>query len=167
MERRWLLPRAAAVGGVLAAAILAGVLLGSTPARAEFSVRVDIGNAPPAPHVVFRYRPHEVFYPDQRVYIVDDPEVGDYDCFRYGGYYWMFDNGYWYRSPRWGGRFMVVHPRYVPQAFYRMPPGRWKHHPGMPPGQMKKAGYGNGRHGDGRQGDDRQGDNRRGGRGRH
>lgn len=137
MNRSWLVPRALAVGSALAAATLAGVLFAGAPARADISVRVDIGNAPPAPHFVFRARPHEVLYPGARVYVVDDPGVGDNDCFHYGGYYWVFREGYWYRSARWRGPFVVVHPRFVPQAFSRVPAARWKHHPGNPAGPAR------------------------------
>ena len=133
MKRSCLVPYATAIGCAFAAAIVAGVLLTSVPARADISVRVDIGSAPPAPHFVFRARPHEQYFPEQRVYIVDDPGIGDYDCFRYGGYYWVFRDGYWYRSAGWRGRFVVVQPRYVPAVFYRVPPTRWKHHPSGPP----------------------------------
>jgi hypothetical protein len=153
MKRTYLAPHASAFACAFAAAILAGALFGSAPARADISVHIDIGNAPPPPSIVFRVRPHEQIYPGERVYVVDDPGVGDNDCFRYGGYYWVFRDGYWYRSPSWRSRFRVVHPRYVPSVFYRMPPARWKHRPvgppglmkkegGMPPGQLKKQGGG-------------------------
>ncbi len=140
MKSSCLVPRATASGCAFAAAILAGILFTSVPARADVSVRIDIGNAPPPPHFVFRARPHEQFIPDRRVYVVDDPGVGDNDCFRYGGYYWVFRDGYWYRSASWRGRFAVVHPRYVPTVFYQVPPTRWKHHPSGPPGYMNQGG---------------------------
>ena len=133
MKRSCLVPHATAIGCAFAAAILAGILFASVPARAGIDVRINIGNAPPAPSIMFRMRPHERFYQRERVYIVDDPGIGDYDCFRYGGYYWVFSDGYWYRSPSWRGRFVVVHPRYVPTVFYRLPPSRWKHRPSGPP----------------------------------
>ena len=139
MKSTCLVLHATAIGGAFAAAILAGVLFTSVPARADIDVRIDIGNAPPAPHFVFRARPHEQFIPDRRVYLVDDPGVGDYDCFRYGGYYWVFRDGYWYRSAGWRRRFVVVHPRYVPTVFYQVPPTHWKHHPSGPPGLMRKG----------------------------
>jgi hypothetical protein len=140
MRRNCLVPSASAIACALAGTVLAGVLFAGAPARADIGVRINIGNAPPAPHMVFRVRPHERFYPGEGVYIVDDPGVGDYDCFRYGGYYWVFRGGYWYRAPSWRGRFVVVHPRYVPARFYRMPPARWKHHPSGPPGHMNQGG---------------------------
>ena len=140
MRRRSLMPFATAIGCAFAAAVLAGVPFISTPVRADIEVRIDIGNAPPPPQFVFRERPRERFLRDYRVYVVDDPGVGDYDCFRYGGYYWVFRDGYWYRSPNWRRRFVVVQPRYVPEVFYRVPPTHWKHRPSGPPGLAKKGG---------------------------
>ena len=142
MKGNCFLPQASAVGCVFAAAILAGVLFTGVPARADIDVRISIGDAPPAPHVVFRARPHERLFPGERVYVVDDPGIGDNDCFRYGGFYWVFREGYWYRSASWRRPFVVVHPRYVPAVFYQLPPTRWKHHPSGPPGLMKKSGGG-------------------------
>jgi hypothetical protein len=142
MKGNRLVPDATAIGCAFATAILAAMLFTSIPARADVDVQINIGNAPPAPSIVFRARPHERLFPGERVYVVDDPGVGDNDCFRYGGYYWVFREGYWYRSPSWRGRFAVVHPRYVPTMFYRLPPARWKHHPNGPPGLMKKRGGG-------------------------
>ncbi len=142
MRRSCVLPYATAIAGAFAAAILAGILFTGVPARADIEVRIDIGNAPPAPHFVFSARPRERYVPAQRVYVVDDPGVGDYDCFRRGGYYWVFREGYWYRARNWRGRFTVVHPRHVPQVFYQVPPTRWKHHPAGPPGLVKKKSAG-------------------------
>lgn len=142
MKRNCPVPHVTAIGCAFAAAILAGFLFTSVPACADVDVRIDIRNAPSAPHFDFPARPHEQRYRGGRVYVVDDPRVGDYDCFRYGRYYWVFREGYWYRSPSWRGRFVVVHPRYVPTVFYQVPPSHWKHHPSGPPGLMKKSGGG-------------------------
>jgi hypothetical protein len=142
MKGNGFVPRAGAMGCALAAAVLAGILFAGVPARADIDVRISIGDAPPAPHFVLRARPHERFLSRERVYVVDDPGFGDNDCFRYGGFYWVFREGYWYRSASWRRRFVVVHPRYVPTVFYQMPPTHWKHHPSGPPGLMKKRGGG-------------------------
>jgi hypothetical protein len=142
MKGNCFVPHATAIGLAFAGAILAVVLSTSVPARADIDVRINIGNAPPAPHFVFRARPRERLYPGERVYVVDDPGVGDNDCFRYGGFYWVFREGYWYRSASWRRPFVVVHPRYVPREFYQLSPTRWKHHPSGPPGLMKKRGSG-------------------------
>lgn len=139
MKGNCFVPQARAVGCALAAAILAGVLFAGVPARAGIDVRISIGDAPPAPHFVFRARPRERYLSEERIYVVDDPGFGDNDCFRYGGFYWVFREGYWYRSASWRRPFVVVHPRYVPAVFYRLPSTRWKHHPNGPPGLVKRG----------------------------
>jgi hypothetical protein len=148
-------------------AIAVGVaLLGLAPvsnAHSDVAVHIDIGNAPPPPRMVFRSEPHVVYVPEERVYVVDDPYASDNDYFRYGPFWYEFSGGYWYRAHSWRGPFVVVQPRYVPTAIYRVPPGRWKHRAQwMPPGQAKKEwreergeGHGNGHgHGHGKHGDD-------------
>ena len=153
MKRSCLVSHASAIECAFAAAILAGFLFTSVPARADISVHIDIGNAPPAPRIVFLAQPHEMRYPGNPVYVVDDPRVGDNDCFHYSGYYWVFRDGYWYRSASWRGPFAVFDPRNVPTVFYQQPPTRWKHHPsgppvfanqssGRPPGLARKNGGG-------------------------
>jgi hypothetical protein len=139
MKHNSLVPHATTIRCGLTLAVLVGVLLASVPARADVDVRIDIGNAPPAPHLVFRDRPHERYFAEQGVYLVDDARVGDNDCFRYQGYYWVFRRGFWYRSISWRGRFFVVHPREVPTVFYQMPARGWKHRPSGPPGLMRKG----------------------------
>jgi hypothetical protein len=133
-----------AIRCTLTVAMLAAFLVCSPPARAGIDVRIDISSAPPAPHLIFHERPHARYFPGESMYVVDDPDVGDYDVFRQGGYYWVFSDGYWYRARDWRGPFLVIRPNYVPTAFYRMPPARWKHRPngpphmGMPPGHMRQ-----------------------------
>ena len=163
MKRHWLSWRVVTLGCACASATLAGLLFTDVPARAAIDVQIIIGNAPPPPHFMFRQRPRERYYSDDRIYVIEDPGVGDNDCFRYAGYYWVFNDGYWYRSPSWRGHFRVVEPRYVPAAFYRMPAARWKHQPSGPPGQVRRGEGGDRREGPGNNG---QGNNGRGNNGR-
>jgi hypothetical protein len=114
--------------GWLTACALTVLLAAAAEAATDISVRVDIGGAPPPPRMVFRTQPHVVYEAAPQVYVVDDPACGDRDCFRYAGYWYTFSAGYWYRAHSWRGPFAVVHPRMVPAAIYRVPPGRWKHH---------------------------------------
>jgi hypothetical protein len=121
---------------VFAAIIAAGafaMLFPATPARADISVHIDFGNAPPPPRFVFMRAPRERRYAGEDFYVVDDPRMGDDDVFRAQGFYWVFRSGYWYRAPSWRGPFRACDPRFVPAAFYRQPPARWKHHPSGPP----------------------------------
>jgi hypothetical protein len=111
---------------VVFAGLLGLTVAALAQAATQVTVRFDIGAAPP-PHVMFHSEPHVVYVPQQQTYVVDDPVAGDYDCFRYGGYWYAFRGGYWYRADRWNGAFVVVHPARVPVAIYNLPPGRWKH----------------------------------------
>lgn len=130
----------------LIAALAAVLSLGASQAlaaRTYLGFTVGISNAPPPPVITFRTAPRMVLVPDTRVYVVDDPryDVG-YDLFRSGGTWYVYDNGYWYRSTSYRGPYRVVDVRYVPRNVLRVPPGHWKGHPhGGPPGQMKKRGY--------------------------
>ena len=72
------------------------------------------------------------------VYVVDDGYgPADYDVFRYGVYWYVFDDGYWYRARSYRGPFRVVSARYVPTAIGNVPPRWWRHPHGGPPGQWK------------------------------
>ncbi len=124
-----------ALGALLALAL-------SMPAMAQARTSISIGlgfNAPP-PVVVYRHEPRWVMMPEERVYYVDDDEL-PYDYFRYGGWYWIYQNDYWYRAHRYNGPFYAVRADYVPAPIWRMGYGdhyRWRHRPDLPPGLQKK-----------------------------
>jgi hypothetical protein len=158
---------------VIALTLVLGVALMGFAAVAgaytDVAVHIDIGNAPPPPVVVFHAQPHVIYVPEQQVYVVDDPRAGNCDYFRYEGYWYQFNAGYWYRCRDWRGPFTPVRANYVPVAVYRVPPGHWKHYAVYgPPGQAKKyaamhdereddndQGHGHGHgHGHGKHGDD-------------
>ena len=124
--------RYAFVVPLLAAAVLA------TPAGAETRVSINIGLAPPPPVIVYHRPPPMVYVPEGRVYVADYPDAG-YDCFRFGANFYIYNDGWWYRAPRYRGPYRAIEPRYVPAGIWRVPEARWKQHPhGMPPGQAKK-----------------------------
>ena len=123
------------------AMLTALMLIGSAPMSAAdpqtwFGFSIGVGNAPPPPRVVFAERPTTVWVPGNAVYVV--PEARE-DMFLYSGFWYVQDDGYWYRSRRWDGPFVAVDVRRVPRAILSLPAKHWKHHPhGGPPGQMKK-----------------------------
>jgi len=117
---------------------LALVALAATSASAETRIQVNIGMAPPPPAIVYHAPPPMVYVPDSRVYYVNDDDV-PYDCFRYGAYFYIYNDGWWYRSRRYDRGYRAIEERYVPRPIWSVPAGNWKHHPhGMPPGQAKK-----------------------------
>jgi hypothetical protein len=115
---------------VIAALAVAG------PVHAESNLRVALGisNAPPPPVVVYRESPPVVVVPRSGVYVVHDTRCS-YDFFRYGVYWFIWNDGYWYRARSYRGPFTVIEARYVPTAIWNVPARHWRHHPhGGPPG---------------------------------
>ena len=120
--------------------LAASAITFATPVRAETNLRVALGieNAPPPPVVVYREAPPVVVVPRTSVYVVRDDRCR-YDFFRYGVYWFIWNDGYWYRSRAYGGPFRVIEERYVPAAIWKVPNKHWKRHPhGAPPGLAKK-----------------------------
>jgi hypothetical protein len=112
----------------------------TTPAMGGTSVgiSVSIGDAPPPPVVVVREEPRLVVVPGSTVYVVSDRRIG-YDVFRYGVFWYVYNDGYWYRARSHRGPYRAIGVKYVPRAIMTVPARHWKHHPhGGPPGQMKK-----------------------------
>lgn len=107
-------------------------------AGTSIGVSVSIGDAPPPPVVVVREQPHIVVVPGSSVYVVEDRRY-DYDCFRYGVYWYVYNDGWWYRARGYRGPFRAIEVRYVPRAIMNVPARHWRHHPhGGPPGLVKK-----------------------------
>ena len=126
------------VGSTLLLMGLAASAQAEVSGRASLGLGIDIGNAPPPPVVVYREEPRVTLIPSSTVYVVSDNRA-DYDIFRYGVNWYIYNDGYWYRSRNHRGPFRVVEVRYVPRAILTVPARHWKHHPhGGPPGQMKK-----------------------------
>jgi hypothetical protein len=131
---------------ILLGSLLVMAWAGVASATTNLGISVNIGNAPPPPVVVVREEPHVVLVPGSTVYVVDDRRF-DYDYFRYGVYWYIYDDGWWYRARSYRGPYRAVEVRYVPRAIINVPARHWKHHPhGGPPGQMKKAYYRDGYH---------------------
>ena len=121
---------------VFLAVAVAGPVRAGT--RTSLAVQLNIGNAPPPPAVIYREAPPVVVVPRSAVYVVDDDDC-EYDFFRYGVYWFIWNDGYWYRSRSYRGPFRVIEARYVPAAVWNVPGRHWKHHPhGGPPGLVMK-----------------------------
>ena len=128
----------------LMVALATGLAVSAASAETYTSlgVSLNIGNAPPPPVVVIREEPRVLVVPGSTVYVVDDRRI-DYDFFRYGVYWYVFNDGYWYRARSYRGPFSVIAVKYVPRSIINVPAKHWKHHPhGGPPGQMKKVAQG-------------------------
>ena len=107
--------------------------------RLYFGFEIGVANAPAAPRVNLKAEPRLVAVGETRVHVLADPF--DWDLFRYGGSWYMYSKGYWYRASVHTGPFRVVDVRVVPTVVLRVPPERWRHHPhGGPPGLNKPRG---------------------------
>jgi hypothetical protein len=73
--------------------------------------------------------------PNTTVQVVVGNEHG-YDFFRYGVYWYIYNQGHWYRARKHQGPFTVVEAKYVPRAIINVPPRYWKNQP--PTGATKR-----------------------------
>ena len=89
---------------------------------------IDVDNAPAAPRVYFRGQPDVLYVPETGAYVMANTDF-DFDMFRYGDYWYVADNGYWYRGTSYRGPFVVIDARSVPEAIYDIPDRHWKHRP--------------------------------------
>jgi hypothetical protein len=105
-----------------AAALLAATI--TMPAQAATDIHVSIGGPSAGATLVFHSQPRVVMIPDSRVYYVQNY---DYDLYRYGGYWYYVDDGYWYRAASWQGPFMQVRVSTVPRTLVGVPL-RYRHH---------------------------------------
>jgi hypothetical protein len=117
------------VRAILTVIAVSGVLsLGMSPtAQAKVDVHIGIG-IPPPPAVVFESEPQLVVVPGTQVFYLANP---DYDLYRYGGYYYVNRDGYWYRSRSYRGPFGYVEYGRVPRQIVVVP-GNFHHYPVHP-----------------------------------
>ena len=74
-------------------------------------------------------RPHWMGVQGTRVQVMRERDRTGYDMFRYGRYYYVYNDNRWYRSRRSNGRFTWIDDRYVPSEFRRVPRGHWRNYP--------------------------------------
>jgi hypothetical protein len=113
---------------ILAGSALALCLAVPTMASTSFHVSLNLGSAPPPPVVVVHRAPQTTFLPEYGVYVVNDPSyMNGEDVFQVGGYWYCYDDGYWYRARSWRGPFTVISDAYVPVTIARIPANHWRH----------------------------------------
>lgn len=126
----------------------APVLYADSGASTYFGFTIGVESAPPPPRLHFRERPRYERVERSSVRVVVSPDPGC-DLFAYGGGYYLFTDGYWYRSSRYDGPYRVVEVHRVPRAVLTVPEQHWHHRPHW--AQEDEDGHGRGRgHGHGR-----------------
>jgi hypothetical protein len=111
--------------------LIAGMLSAScSPAGTGMNASIEISSAPPPPVIAFDADPGWRYLPDYGVYVLVDDSVG-YDMFRVGGWFYVYDNGYWYRSHQVRGQFVVVNEQRVPPRIFTVSDRQhhWRRHP--------------------------------------
>lgn len=121
----------------LALLVLACAAAHEAAAETHFGFSIGISNAPPPPRLVVEGSPQLIAVAGTSVHVVGNT---GYDVFTYGGSFYCFSSGFWYRATSSKGPYVVVDVRSVPQPILVVPAERWKRHPhGGPPGQVKKG----------------------------
>ena len=110
------------------ALLIGGLLLPYSAPAADVDIHISI---PPPPHIVFESEPEVVVVPHTHVAYV--PIVTQYDMYRHDKYWYVNQDGYWYRSRSYRGPFKYVQHRHLPQDFVVLP-AEYRHHPVKPKG---------------------------------
>lgn len=100
---------------VLLATLAAGLLIfqPSGQVRAEVNVNINVG----APGFVIGYNP-DFFYVPNLGYSIS--YGGPYDIISYGGFYYLYYNGLWYRSSHYRhGRWVIIDNHRIPYKIRR------------------------------------------------
>jgi hypothetical protein len=133
-------------GSVLGLPLAVLGLMVSGPAFAQASASGALApgtkahRAPSAPVVAFREPPRLVMVPGTTVYVVQDGVRMDHDLFRYGVYWYAYDDGFWFRARSYRGPFRMIEVKYVPRAVISVPAKHWRRHPESPPELAKRPG---------------------------
>jgi hypothetical protein len=79
--------------------------------------------------VRFGTQPRWVMVPGTSAYEVPMTDRPDYDVFREGSTYYVYDNDRWYSSTRPEGDYTAIGDNYVPADFNRIPRDHWRSYP--------------------------------------
>ncbi len=117
---------------VLGLALAVALACAAAPAKAGTSVSVNlrIGDPYPGGRLVFREEPYVELIPESRVYYIRGSE---YDLYRYGRYWYLCDDGVWFRARTYRGSFAHVSFTTVPRSVILVPDSyrrHWREHPG-------------------------------------
>ncbi len=100
-----------------------------TPAHAQYRQTQSSGGVNATLTVSFGSEPHWSRVSGSRVQVVHVDERPDYDMFRWGNRYYIFQDDRWYTSRRPNGRFIQIAERRVPMEISRVPRNNWRNYP--------------------------------------
>jgi hypothetical protein len=131
---------AASLVVILALSSCAATEYSNGGSRTYFGFTLGIQSAPPPPRILFEATPRYVSIEDSDVEAVEVPDP-NCDMFRYGGTFYVFSGGYWYRSDDYRGPYRLVEVRRVPRPVLMVPEGHWRHRPHWDRGRHRGWGH--------------------------
>lgn len=84
---------------------------------------------PAAPTVAFSTAPIWEIVPGTHVSVIRADQRPTYDMFSYDNSYYVYNNGYWYRSAQLNGPYVALDVNTVPVEFRTVPRERWISYP--------------------------------------
>jgi hypothetical protein len=125
---------------VALSAVCIMVLIGmGYPSRTPAEVSINVGiNLPPPPPFAIPAPPPMFVIPGTYIYFAPEVEA---DIFFYQGYWYRPNQGHWYRSGSYNGKWVYIAPKRVPRVFLSLPPDFRRLPPGyrhIPYGDVKK-----------------------------
>jgi hypothetical protein len=101
-------------------------------------VNIGIGIGVPPPNIIIASPPSVFLIPDSYIYFA--PGVGA-QLFFYSGYWYLLQDGYWFRSSYYRGPWNYLYPSRLPVVFLHLPPDYYRIPPRqrlIPYGQLNK-----------------------------
>jgi hypothetical protein len=118
--------------------VIIGLFYTSEALSGNVDVNIGIGIGVPPPNIVIASPPSVFLIPDSYVYFA--PEVGA-QLFFYSGYWYILQDGYWFRSSHYRGPWNYLSPSRLPVVFLHLPPDYYRiplGHKLIPYGQLNK-----------------------------
>lgn len=110
---------------LLLVTVAASAASAQTSGRASLGLSVSSDGAPPPPAIVIQEEPRTTLVQNSTVRVVEDHRIG-YDFFRYGVYWYIHDDGRWFRGRAHRGPFRPIDVKYVPRAIITVPAKHWR-----------------------------------------
>jgi hypothetical protein len=114
---------------VLPLAALGITLALAATAQAQNRQYQGSGGTSASLQITFGSTPHWTAIAGTRVREIRQAERPDYDMFRYGNNYYVYNNNRWYMSRRVRGNFAYIEDRRVPSELTRVPQNHWRNYP--------------------------------------
>lgn len=109
--------------------ILAALLLAAPAFAQDPNYNTDRTSAPLPPTVSFRNAPVWVKVPGTNVSIVGQDQRPTYDMFAFDNQYYIYNEGYWYRSDLLNGPYVALELNALPPEFRTVPRASWISYP--------------------------------------